>query len=68
MIGVRSAKWMERPMACVVLKEGETMTYDELIEHLTPLMAKVQSAMLPSWVSASQCLLACSGGCPTQWS
>eukprot|EP00045_Choanoeca_perplexa_P008940 m.84435 g.84435 ORF g.84435 m.84435 type:complete len:563 (+) comp14685_c0_seq1:68-1756(+) len=39
-IGVRSAKWMERPMACVVVKEGETLSYDELIEHLTPLMAK----------------------------
>lgn len=42
MIGVKSAKWMERPLACVVLKEGETLSYEDLIGHLTPLMAKVE--------------------------
>ena len=39
-IAVRSDKWMERPLACVVLHEGEALTYDELIEYLTPRMAK----------------------------
>ncbi len=39
-IAVASEKWMERPMACVVLKEGESLTHDELIEYLTPRMAK----------------------------
>ena len=39
-IAVASEKWMERPMACVVLKDGESLTHDELIEYLTPRMAK----------------------------
>jgi fatty-acyl-CoA synthase len=39
-VAVRSRKWMERPLACVVLQEGDTMTYDELIDFLTPQMAK----------------------------
>ncbi|MGY9073202.1 MAG: long-chain fatty acid--CoA ligase [Acidimicrobiales bacterium] len=39
-IAVNSTKWMERPMACVVLNKNETLTHDELIEYLTPKMAK----------------------------
>ena len=39
-IAVASEKWMERPMACVVLKEGESLSHEELIEYLTPRMAK----------------------------
>ncbi|MEM9037871.1 MAG: long-chain fatty acid--CoA ligase [Actinomycetota bacterium] len=39
-IGVASQRWMERPLACVVLNEGAALTYDELIEFLTPRMAK----------------------------
>jgi fatty-acyl-CoA synthase len=39
-IAVQSRRWMERPMACVVLHEGEELTYDELIEFLAPRMAK----------------------------
>eukprot|EP00730_Choanoeca_flexa_P018725 TRINITY_DN9123_c0_g1_i1.p1 TRINITY_DN9123_c0_g1~~TRINITY_DN9123_c0_g1_i1.p1 ORF type:complete len:563 (+),score=121.41 TRINITY_DN9123_c0_g1_i1:60-1748(+) len=39
-IGVRSVKWMERPLACVVVKEGETLHFDELTAHLEPQMAK----------------------------
>ncbi|MEO1060030.1 MAG: long-chain fatty acid--CoA ligase [Actinomycetota bacterium] len=39
-IGVASERWMERPLACVVLHEGATLTHDELIEFLTPRMAK----------------------------
>ncbi len=39
-IGVASEKWMERPLACVVLHEGAELTYDELIEFLAPRMAK----------------------------
>ncbi len=39
-IAVASLKWMERPMACVVLNEGETLTHDELIEYLAPRMAR----------------------------
>jgi fatty-acyl-CoA synthase len=33
-------KWAERPMACVVLKDGKTATRDELHKFLEPLFAK----------------------------
>ncbi|MEM9714189.1 MAG: long-chain fatty acid--CoA ligase [Actinomycetota bacterium] len=39
-IGVASDRWMERPLACVVLHDGASLTHDELIEFLTPRMAK----------------------------
>jgi fatty-acyl-CoA synthase len=39
-IAVASERWMERPMAWVVLKEGEVLSHEELIEFLAPKMAK----------------------------
>ena len=33
-------RWQERPLSTVVLKEGETSTKAELIEFLSPLVAK----------------------------
>jgi fatty-acyl-CoA synthase len=39
-IAMHHEKWVERPMACVVLKPGETMTADDVIEHLRPRVAK----------------------------
>lgn len=39
-IGVHHPKWQERPMACVVVKEGETLTRDDVIEFLTDRVAK----------------------------
>ncbi len=39
-IGVASEKWMERPLACVVLEEGASLTFDELIGFLEPRMAR----------------------------
>jgi fatty-acyl-CoA synthase len=39
-VGVPHPKWDERPLACVVLKDGETMTEDEVLEHLKPQVAK----------------------------
>jgi fatty-acyl-CoA synthase len=39
-IAVPSAKWMERPMACVVLHEGEQLTAEELLDYLRPRMAR----------------------------
>ena len=39
-IAVASERWMERPMACVVLHEGENLTHEELIEFLEPRMVK----------------------------
>jgi fatty-acyl-CoA synthase len=39
-IGVAHPKWSERPMACVVVKPGETLTKDEVLEFLTDRVAK----------------------------
>ena len=41
-IGVPHPRWDERPMACVVLKPGETMTGAEVIDHLRKTLAKWQ--------------------------
>jgi fatty-acyl-CoA synthase len=39
-VGIPHPKWDERPLACVVLVEGETATEEEILEHLKPLVAK----------------------------
>ena len=39
-VGVPHPTWDERPLACVVLNEGETATADEILEHVRPLVAK----------------------------
>jgi fatty-acyl-CoA synthase len=39
-IAVSSNRWMERPLACVVLHEGEELTAEELTEYLRPRMAR----------------------------
>lgn len=39
-IAVPSERWMERPMACVVVKDGENLTADELRTWLEPRVAK----------------------------
>jgi fatty-acyl-CoA synthase len=39
-IGVPHPKWQERPLACVVLKAGESATREELLEFLVPRVAK----------------------------
>ena len=39
-IAVSSEKWMERPMACVVVKPGESLSKEEVIEWLEPRVAK----------------------------
>jgi fatty-acyl-CoA synthase len=39
-IAIPSEKWVERPLACVVVKPGETLTAEEVIAHLTPRVAK----------------------------
>jgi fatty-acyl-CoA synthase len=41
-VGVPSEKWSERPLACVVVKAGETLTKEEVLEYLTPRVAKWQ--------------------------
>ncbi len=39
-IGVSHPKWQERPLACVVVKPGEELTRDEVIEFLDGRVAK----------------------------
>ncbi len=39
-IAIPSEKWVERPLACVVVKEGESLTADEVLEHLRSRVAK----------------------------
>jgi fatty-acyl-CoA synthase len=39
-VGIPHPKWDERPLACVVLREGETATPEEILDHLKPLVAK----------------------------
>jgi fatty-acyl-CoA synthase len=39
---IPSEKWVERPMACVVLKEGKAATETELLAFLAPQFAKFQ--------------------------
>jgi fatty-acyl-CoA synthase len=41
-VGVPHPRWSERPLACVVLVEGETLTKDEVIEYLADKVAKWQ--------------------------
>jgi fatty-acyl-CoA synthase len=39
-IGVAHERWVERPLACVVCAEGEELTREEVLEFLTPRVAK----------------------------
>ena len=39
-VGVFHPRWEERPLACVVLREGHDATSDEILEFLRPRMAK----------------------------
>ena len=39
-IGIPHPKWDERPLACVVVNEGEEVTEQEILDHLKPLVAK----------------------------
>jgi fatty-acyl-CoA synthase len=39
-IAVASERWMERPLACVVLEPGATLTQADVIAWLTPRVAK----------------------------
>jgi fatty-acyl-CoA synthase len=39
-IGISHPKWQERPLACVAVKAGETLTREELIDFLTDRVVK----------------------------
>ena len=39
-IAVKHEKWVERPLACVVVKPGSSVTAEEIIAHLSTRVAK----------------------------
>jgi fatty-acyl-CoA synthase len=39
-IAIPHERWVERPLACVVIKPGESLTAEEVIEHLVPRVAR----------------------------
>lgn len=39
---IPNTKWVERPMACVVLKEGKATTKEEIIKFLEPNFTRIQ--------------------------
>ena len=41
-IGVVHPKWSERPLACVVVKPGETLTKEEVLDWVRPKLARWQ--------------------------
>ncbi len=41
-IGVAHVRWSERPLACVVVEAGQTLTKDEVLDFLAPRIAKWQ--------------------------
>ena len=41
-IGIADERWGERPLACVVLEEGSSLSKDEILDHLAPKVAKWQ--------------------------
>jgi fatty-acyl-CoA synthase len=41
-IGIPHPKWQERPLACVVAKEGETVTKEDIVSFLESKVAKWQ--------------------------
>ena len=41
-IGVPHPRWAERPLACVVVKAGEDLSKQEVLEFLAPKLAKWQ--------------------------
>ena len=41
-IGVPHPKWSERPLACVVVEPGESLTKEEVLAHVAPTLAKWQ--------------------------
>ena len=43
-VGIPHPKWDERPLACVVLNEGETATEEEILEHLQAAGGQVVAA------------------------
>lgn len=39
-VSIPDPKWQERPVACIVLKDGKNITKDEIINYLEPQFAK----------------------------
>ena len=41
-VGVPHPRWSERPLACVVLETGQSLTKDEVLDYVRPRLAKWQ--------------------------
>ena len=41
-IGVSHPRWSERPLACVVIEPGATVTKEDILTYLAPKLAKWQ--------------------------
>jgi fatty-acyl-CoA synthase len=41
-VGVPHPKWSERPLACVVLEQGSSLTTQDVLDYLAPKLAKWQ--------------------------
>jgi fatty-acyl-CoA synthase len=41
-VGVPHPKWSERPLACVVMNPGETLSKEEVLDYIRPRLAKWQ--------------------------
>ena len=41
-IGVTHDRWGERPLACVVVRDGESLTKQEVLDYIAPSLAKWQ--------------------------
>jgi len=39
-VGVPHPKWDERPLACVVVEQGQQLTEQEVLDHIRPLVAR----------------------------
>ena len=52
-IAIPHEKWVERPLACVVVKPGETLTAEEVLAHLEPRVAR--GGCPTPWSSSTRC-------------
>jgi fatty-acyl-CoA synthase len=41
-VGVPHPRWSERPLACIVVEPGQSLTKEEVVEFLVPRLAKWQ--------------------------
>jgi acyl-CoA synthetase (AMP-forming)/AMP-acid ligase II len=50
-VGIPHPKWLEAPMAYIVLKEGTTLTPEAIIAHLSTKLAKFKVPKIYEFIS-----------------